>query len=151
MSRTVHDIFHLHTCARGSRLAEDVLCERLRILQKSFCPVRFHRPLIDVPDFSTFCSTPLPPTTTSHLLVGTQPAPSATPHGGLLFWHSGRIQRSHRLGRDSQTDEHIVGSKAGVFRTRAVVRVTEDMLSLTWNGLRGERRRRREADRPGLP
>ena len=30
------------------------------------------------------------------------------------------------LGRDSHTDEHIVGSKAGVFRTRTVRRLTED-------------------------
>ena len=84
MSRTVHDIFHLHTCARGSRLARDVLCERLHILQMSFCLVMFHRPWIDVPDFSSFCSTPPPPPTTSHSLMGTQQAPSATPRGGLL-------------------------------------------------------------------
>ena len=30
------------------------------------------------------------------------------------------------LGRDSHTDEHIVGSKAGLFRTRTVRRLTED-------------------------
>ena len=30
------------------------------------------------------------------------------------------------LGSDSHTDEHIVGSKAGVFRTRTVRRLTED-------------------------
>ena len=30
------------------------------------------------------------------------------------------------LGRDSHTDEHIVGSRAGVFRTRTVRRLTED-------------------------
>ena len=51
MSRTVHHIFHLHKCARGSRLAEDVLCEHLHILQKSFCLVMFHRLLTDVPYF----------------------------------------------------------------------------------------------------
>ena len=32
------------------------------------------------------------------------------------------------LGRDSHTDEHTVGSKAGVFRTRAVRRLTEDRI-----------------------
>ena len=30
------------------------------------------------------------------------------------------------LGRDSHTDEHVVGSKAGVFRTRTIRRLTED-------------------------
>ena len=44
----------------------------------------FHRPLIDVPDFSSFCSTP-PPPPISNSLMGTQQAPSVTPHGGLLF------------------------------------------------------------------
>ena len=61
------------------------MCERLYILQKSFCLVMFHRPVIDVPDFSSFCSTPPPPPTTSHLLIGTLQAPSATPHKRLLF------------------------------------------------------------------
>ena len=54
------------------------------------------------------------------------------------------------LGRDSHTDEHIVGSKAGVFRTRTVRRLTEDR---SWsaeavadrNGRRGRPRQRPEA------
>ena len=71
--------------AQGSRLAEDVLCKHLHINQKSFCLVMCHRPLIDVPDFSSFCSTPPPPKTTSHLLTGTRQTTSATPRGGLLF------------------------------------------------------------------
>ena len=45
----------------------------------------FYRPLIDVPDYSSFCSTLLPQINTSHSLKGTEQAPSATPHGGLLF------------------------------------------------------------------
>ena len=44
-----------------------------------------HRLVIDVPDFSSFCSTPPPPPTTSHSPMGTWQAPSATPHRGLLF------------------------------------------------------------------
>ena len=41
--------------------------------------------LIDVPESSSFCSTPPPPQTTSHLLTGTRQTMSATPRGGLRF------------------------------------------------------------------
>ena len=58
-----------YTLSRA-HFAEDVLCEHLHILQQIFCLVMFHRPLIDVPDFSSICSTP-PPQTTSLLLTGT--------------------------------------------------------------------------------
>ena len=87
MSRIVHHIFHLHTCARASRLAEDVLCEHLHIHQKSFCLVMFHRPLIDVPDFSSFCCTPPRPKTATHSLTGTRQTTSATPREESLFGH----------------------------------------------------------------
>ena len=45
----------------------------------------FRRPLIDVPDFSSLCSTPSPPQSTSSLLTGITQTTSATPRGGLLF------------------------------------------------------------------
>ena len=84
---TSHCTWHFppaHMCA-CSGLAKDVLCKHLHINLKSFCLVMFHRPLIDVPDFSPFCSTPPPPKTTSHSLMGTRQTTSATPRGGLLF------------------------------------------------------------------
>ena len=71
--------------AQGFRLAEDVLCEPLYMTQESFCLVMFHRALIDVPDFFSFCCTPPPPQSTSPLLTGIKQTTSATPRGGLLF------------------------------------------------------------------
>ena len=58
--------------------------EHLHINQKSSCLVMFHRPLIDLLDFSSFCSAPPPPETTSPLLTGIRQTTSATPRGGLL-------------------------------------------------------------------
>ena len=47
-----------HYTLSRAHFAEDVLREHLHILQKIFCLVMFHRRLIDVPDFSSFCCTP---------------------------------------------------------------------------------------------
>ena len=46
---------------------------------------------------------------------------------GAHLWKSGTLfVYGVWLGRDSHTDEHIVGGKAGVFRTRTVRRLTKD-------------------------
>ena len=97
VSRTVHHIFHLHTCARGWRLAEDVLCEHLHIHQIQFvssCFIVLGSMFLTVPLFRIYCTATKDDLT---LTDGNQASHNRYSALRVAVWPFGQIQRSQPL------------------------------------------------------
>ena len=71
---------HVHTCVWLKTETCLSLCACSKIIYRH---AMFHRPLLDIPDFSSFCSTPPTATPTSMLLTGTRTHTCTSPPEGM--------------------------------------------------------------------